>query len=596
MLPELEGILLTAEVSGVKDQSGNIQDYPTKWSFLVNVSPVGWNPNTVSTSAKEGELVVITAQLDNSATIGKAFEVTQWPEWLIPSVTMASVLPENNYTISFTAAEGLTPGHYNGEVIAMVDNVPETLNVTLELYAQDINWGVNHSDFEYNMNITAQFSSDNGDVNLSTGLRDKIAAFIDGELRGVGEIEFVPDLNKYAAFINVSSNHAGHNGSMIEAEDYVDNRSLRDVNISDNGVSSMASRFRRDFWGEYDVYATKSGTFDVEFRVASGNNGNGITVLLDGIAAQSIAVPNTGNVDTYTTIRTNLTINEGSHKMRILSTSSEFYLNWINFPQYHVRNAHSDDVIKFRMWDGLGGIEYGAIEELTFFNDGVIGSAEHPFILHPSGRIQDFILSKGWNWISVNKQSNDMSVSKTFESLTPPTSLNELTLKSQNNYAQYAQSTGWKGTLTDINLASGYLIYLSAHADTLDLIGDFPTTDIQIPLNTKWNWIGYPKQENQPVDVVLSSLTTDNGDIIKGQTEFAEYNSGTNTWIGDLKFFEPGKGYKLFVSNPDNLNILKSGSPDDLYLKHEFNMTLTAVINFGDLPVSDNYELRTIYK
>jgi hypothetical protein len=594
LLTDLEGIPLTAEVSGIKDISGNEQDYTTIWSFLVNVSPVSWNPESIHRIAVESEKVVINANLNNSALQSKSFTVTEWPVWLKPSVTSASILSDNSFTVQLMVDESLKPGLYHGQVVAMVDDVPEVLNVTLELLAEDINWIVNHSDYEHNMNITAQFSSDDGDLNLSTGKYDKIGAYINGGLRGVGKIELVPDLNKYAAFINVSSNLAGHNGSLIEAEDYVDDKSLRDVSISDNGVNSMASRFRSGYWGDYDIYATKSGTFNVEFRVASGNNGNGITVLIDGIAAQSIAVPNTGNVDTYTTIRTTLTITEGSHKMRILSTSSEFYLNWINFPQYHVRNAHSDEVIKFRMWDGLNGIEYGAVEELTFFNDGVVGSAEQPFILHPSGRIQDFILSKGWNWISVNKQSNDMSVSKTFESLTPPSSLNELTFKSQTGYAQYAQSTGWMGTLTDVNLASGYMLYLSAHGDTLDLIGDFPTTDIQIPLNTKWNWIGYPKQENQPVDTVLSSLTSDNGDIIKGQTEFAEYNSGTNSWIGTLKLFEPGKGYKLFVSNPDNLNILKSGSPDDLYLKHEFNMTLTAVINFGDLPVSDNYQLRTI--
>ncbi|MBK6284473.1 MAG: carbohydrate-binding protein [Draconibacterium sp.] len=475
----------------------------------------------------------------------------------------------------------------------MVDDVPEVLNVTLELFAEDINWAVNHSDYEHNMNITAQFSSDEGDVNLSSGKYDKIAAYIDGELRGVGEIELVPDLNKYAAFINVSSNMAGHNGSMIEAESYVDNRSLRDVSISDNGVSSMASRFRRDFWGEYDIYATKPGTFDVEFRVASANNGNGITVLIDGATAKTVSVPNTGNANTFTTIKTTLSLSEGSHKMRLVSTSSEFYLNWINFPQYHVRNAHADEVIKFRMWDGLNGIEYGAVEELTFFSDGVVGNAQNPFILHPAGGIQDMILAKGWTWISVNKVDDDMSVSKVLESITSPSSLNDITLKSQTAFSQYNKTAGWQGALNNMDVRSGYMVYLSNNADTLSMIGKSPATDITIPLNPKWNWIGYPKDGLMGANEILAPLTSNPGDIIKSQFEFAEYNANTGSWLGDLKFFEPGRGYKLFVSSPGNLNITKSGNPDEQYLKHEYNMTLTATIDFGTLPVSDHYSLKT---
>jgi trimeric autotransporter adhesin len=60
-----------------------------------------------------------------------------------------------------------------------------------------------------------------------------------------------------------------------------------------------------------------------------------------------------------------------------------------------------------------------------------------------------------------------------------------------------------------------------------------------------------------------------------------------------LKFFQPGRGYKLFVSNANSINILKSGEPEDLPLKHEYNMTLTATVNFASLPVSEDYTLRT---
>jgi hypothetical protein len=145
----------------------------------------------------------------------------------------------------------------------------------------------------------------------------------------------------------------------------------------------------------------------------------------------------------------------------------------------------------------------------------------------------------------------------------------------------------------DVDLSSGYLIHLNNHADTLSLIGKSPDNDIAISLTPKWNWIGYPKPGITEVDDVLGGLSSSPGNIIKSQYQFAEFNENTGTWIGDLKFFQPGQGYKLFVSSADNLNILKSGNANDQYLKHEYNMTLTATVDFGPLPVSDNYDVLT---
>lgn len=591
--PLLEGVRVFAVVDSIQDISGNVQKYRTEWSFLVNVSPVSWNPEDIHLTAVETDEVIISANLDNSATITKSFIISEWPDWLTPSVTSASILSGNSFTVQLHAADDLEPGLYEGQVVALVDEVPEILNVTLELYAEDVNWNINYPDFEHSMNIVAQFSSDAGDLNLSTGLRDKIAAYVNGELRGVGNITFVSELNKYAAFINVAGNISGENGSLLEAEDYVSDLSVQDITVTDEGVNSGATRFKKNNWIEFDVYATKPGTFDAAFRLASTKSGEEVELYVDGVLKTTFTVPNTGNLSTFSTFVTSVEMSAGAHLLRIQSKNAEFDLNWIDFPEYHVRNQHTPEVIKFRMWDGLNGIEYGAIEELTFFSDGVVGNAQEPFILHPAGGIQEMILAKGWTWISVNKESDDMSVGKVLESITPPTSLNNITLKSQIAFSQYTSEAGWQGGLTDIDLQSGYMIHLDAHGDTLNLIGKTPENNVNISLTPKWNWIGFPKPGIMGVDSVLNQLTSNPGDIIKSQFEFAEYNESAGSWIGDLDFFQPGMGYKLFVSDSDNLEFLKSGSPEEQFLKFEYNMTLTATIDFGVLPESENYRLRT---
>jgi hypothetical protein len=593
--PGLEGVKLFALVEGVKDNSGNVQKYPTQWSFLVNVSPVSWNPDEVNVSAEETENVAINANLDNSAVISKSFIISEWPDWVVPSVTSASILPGNSFTIQFNKTENLKPGLYTGQVTALVDNVPELLPITLELYAKEIGWEVNQHNFEYNMNITAQFSADQGDLNLSSSTRDKIAAYINGDLRGVGNISYIPELDKYAAFINVLSNKAGKNGSLLEGEDYVIKMSAQDMQVADNGVSSGAERFKKTDWIEFDIFATKDGNYQAQFRVASIKPGE-VQILLDGGLLQTIAIPNTVSLTTYNTVTTTLSIGKGLHKLRILSTQAEFDLNWINFPEYHVINQHNDQVIKFRMWDGLNGIEYGAIEELTFFNDGVIGNVQNPFLLHPAGGIQDVVLQKGWNWISVNKVTSDMGLGKVFESITPPTSRNDLTLKSQTAFSQFMQSTGWLGGLTSIDPKFGYMIYLSSHPDTLSMVGNNPGGSLSLTLNPKWNWIGYPRPGIMGVNEYLDGYPFTSGDMLKSQFAFAEYNVSAGKWIGDLGFFQPGKGYKLFVSSGGNLDMLKSTSAGNLNLNHEFNMTMTAAIQLGSVPTSQDLYLQTYIK
>lgn len=590
----LEGVMIHALVDSVRDTEGHIQEYPTKWSFLVNVNPVFWNPDSVKLTAQETDNVVFNANLANSSDKSKPFTISKWPEWIIPDVTSASILPNNSFTIQLEVVEDLKPGLYDGQVFASFsDGDTVALNITLELYAEEISWKINPSDFEYNMNITAQFSSDGSDTNLSTDLRDRIAAYVEGELRGIGEISYISELDKYAAFINVFSNQSGENGSSFEAEDYVADLSVQDLTLTDNGVISGVTRFKKKDWIEFDIYATKDGIFNVAFRLASSKTGKEVELFVDGILKTTFEVPNTGDLSTYTTFKTSIEFVSGSHVLRIKSKDAEFDLNWFNFSEYHVRNEHSTEVIKFKMWDALNGIEHGAIEELTFFNDGVVGNAMSPFLLHSAGRTQYVPLAKGWTWISINKESPDMSVEKVFESITPSTSLNDIVLKSQANYSEYTQTSGWLGGLSEMDVHLGYLIHLNAHEDMLDIIGNTPEGEISIPLNPKWTWIGYPKPEIIDVDLVLAGLKANptQGDIIKSQFEFAEYNEQEKTWIGDLDYFYPGRGYKLFASGATNLH-LKSNSPDNLHIKHEYNMTLTAKVDLGILPYSEDYKLQ----
>jgi hypothetical protein len=67
-------------------------------------------------------------------------------------------------------------------------------------FSQDPNWSVNPSNYQYSMTFTA-FLNVNGTTLSSTN--DKVAAFIDNEVRGVANLVYLADEDKYVAYLTV---------------------------------------------------------------------------------------------------------------------------------------------------------------------------------------------------------------------------------------------------------------------------------------------------------------------------------------------------------------------------------------------------------
>jgi hypothetical protein len=88
------------------------------------------------------------------------------------------------------------------------------LLIALKVKAQDSNWSVNAADYQYTMTFTA-FLSVNG-TTLSSS-EDKVAAFVNGEVRGVANLVYVSAYNKYVAYLSV---YANTNGETISFKMY----------------------------------------------------------------------------------------------------------------------------------------------------------------------------------------------------------------------------------------------------------------------------------------------------------------------------------------------------------------------------------------
>ncbi len=204
-MPELEDVILIARVQGIQDAQGNVQKYPVEWAFKVNASPVFWDPDSLALVFPAGKAASFSGTLKNTSGLSKAFEITDFPSWLQPEVLSGSILSDGEYEIRFFVDADLPIGTYRDSITAMVDGWPEYLDITYEAVATPPNWKVDPGKYTYSMNMVLALSLDQGDVNLSRDDRDMIAALFNGEIRGVAQLQYVAQFDKYMAFLTVYS-------------------------------------------------------------------------------------------------------------------------------------------------------------------------------------------------------------------------------------------------------------------------------------------------------------------------------------------------------------------------------------------------------
>ena len=82
--------------------------------------------------------------------------------------------------------------------------------------------------------------------------------------------------------------------------------------------------------------------------------------------------------------------------------------------------------------------------------------------------------------------------------------------------------------------------------------------EVTIPLMPGWTWISYPSTDTVNLDTALGAITPLDGDIIKSQFVYSEYDE--DGWFGNLHYFYPGFGY-MYKSTRQAPIFLTMGTP-----------------------------------
>lgn len=219
-----------------------------------------------------------------------------------------------------------------------------------------------------------------------------------------------------------------------------------------------------------------------------------------------------------------------------------------------VHSNNLNEVITFKIWDASAGIVYSRITpiSLPFEPDSLVGTVSNPQIFATDNKVDyEIPLNEGWNWVGhflYNEDSTNLDL--TLESIEAQTG-DEIKTLDGNTYANYDDINGWNGPLNVEGISPEKLYKLKvSQDDVLTITGEIidPVTRT-INLVNKWNWIGFISVRNQSVTEAFGNLSPSEGDLIKGQSQFAVYDPLLG-WIGSLKTMVPGRGYMYKSDGP----------------------------------------------
>ncbi len=217
--------------------------------------------------------------------------------------------------------------------------------------------------------------------------------------------------------------------------------------------------------------------------------------------------------------------------------------------------------LNFRLWQYSTGREImlTATPAVMFESGAVLGTDKPVRLEGGNSFMQYFSLKEGWNWVSFNVNSEQMSDLNTLLSSmrwNDGDALTELGSRLVMTYEKDKKQWVASGNTAGVVISPQKSYAIKVKEDCKFPIGGTVITDEKvrtIKLKQGWNAIGYTPTINLPVETALSDYydLAEDGDVIKSHTEFAYFSKSGNTgrWRGSLQFMKPGEGYMLLRKN-----------------------------------------------
>ncbi|GEM_PF-5700068 len=257
---------------------------------------------------------------------------------------------------------------------------------------------------------------------------------------------------------------------------------------------------------------------------------------------------------------------------KCVGTSSPIYMGdetgYLVMMNLYTDSLQIDKDITLKVYDALHDVVYPHL--LVYDSDDALvtlkspanhttiwGTPDAPWKLSVNGTIEKtYSMRSGWNWISLFAELDSSSCSP---SIFVPASQSDALTRLKTQTEVFSNEDGaFHGDIEPGEFIPGILMMAHCKADyEVDVQGSiFDPAKYPVTLKAKssstgkpsYNWMGYTAIDAMPLEMALAQLSPVEGDIIKGQTDFAYYTYGM--WVGTLTYLRPLKGY-IYTSCAD---------------------------------------------
>ncbi len=443
--PSLEGRRLRAEVRSLTDAAGNpmmatenLPDgTPHAWTFTVQRSAVAWTPSNAEANVPPAQAAALTATLANGRaqaidfTLEGPFKLAKLDAGgvstgdsvaVTPSLVEGRIVPGGQQRIDFGWPGAADLGTYRATLATAtkegtreLGTVP--LDLTVNVTCAPPLWTLRPETFEFNMTAMARLMIDGV---ASQDENDRVAAFVDGHLRGLGSVTAFPGAggtSDYLAPLLIYSNQEAGEAVTIQ--------------VWDDSACRLYTETSAAFVFVADA---ERGTPARPFTVFAPDNGSGPgqVNLLAG----------------WTWISTNRTPADTSLNAvldGLFVSNGDLVKNQTSFALYD-ENAG---------WVGsLEGIVPGPayLTRLTASNTLVLAGTPVDVAATP------IRLNAGWTWVGYLPQTA-YPLDYALQNVTTQT---DDLIKGQFGFAQYLDGTGWIGSLAELRPDAGYMMKMQA--------------------------------------------------------------------------------------------------------------------------------------
>ncbi|MBK9981979.1 MAG: T9SS type A sorting domain-containing protein [Saprospiraceae bacterium] len=417
-----ENHILRAELHEIEDLTGNVL-IQTDWEFYVDRNELAWLTDSVGVTKYADENKAITAKIHNRGGYPVPFSIQNVPDWVHVTPDAGTLVANEVRDIEFKVDSTLALGWYADSIILHTETGQnpffmggdELLPFGVRTICRPPDWKVDPSQYQLTMTLITRVSFNNAQ---STDPEDIVAAFIDGEVRGVAKPIYVSSSNNYLAFVTI----------------YGDNADIGKLVTYEIFDASACARYEGKF---------TDAAFNFSANGIQGSPTNS-KLLSNGALIDDIPLKNGWNW---------------------ISFNLHFPDSTINMALEQISNPVGDlikDMTTFSVYNN--NTWSGSLSTLT-------NTSAYMYLANQANSIrmtgtaitpasEPIPVVMGWNWIGYIP-TYKLTVNEALASLSMDAEAGDI-IKSQTAFAQFVNSTiGWVGDLKTMRSPKGYLLKMT---------------------------------------------------------------------------------------------------------------------------------------